>query len=241
MTPLNVVVYSEEGALYCAFFESQDMTVREGILRGVLSFPPDVDLSRIQHLSIEGMGLWEARSWSRSHIGGNRFHVALQRRIGQTPPLNHGEIMDSFQPLADELTRARIKFPSNQYMFAALAEEIGEMAEAWLKEGDTPHARKEALQVACVAMRIYTEGVNREGEDKTTLLTMRGLEAHARGFFADLKDRPDLTARSEPEEAVTSTIWTQCVEHIRTFDSELPAATLVGQPGAMKLIEHDLD
>lgn len=164
-----------------------------------LDFYREVDISRVARISVAGTGPWAPVAWTRSHLSPRRWHVCLAPVTGQKPEVSLAEVMESLKPLAAELLRARRKFPSNQYMFAALAEEIGEMAEAWLQEGDTPHARQEALQVACVAMRIFTEGVNREGEDKTTLLTMKNLEGHARSFFADLKDRPDLQARSEPQ------------------------------------------
>jgi hypothetical protein len=44
--------------------------------------------------------------------------------------------------LAEEIVRAREKFPRNGHMLAALMEEVGE----------------EAIQVACVALRIAEEG-----------------------------------------------------------------------------------
>lgn len=64
----------------------------------------------------------------------------------------------NFAPLADEITDAIDKHGTNQrHMLAALMEEVGEVAQAYL-EGDHKHARHEALQVACVAWRIYTGG-----------------------------------------------------------------------------------
>lgn len=42
-------------------------------------------------------------------------------------------------------------------MLAALMEEVGELAQALL-EGDADNFRTEALQVACVAIRLITEG-----------------------------------------------------------------------------------
>jgi len=63
-----------------------------------------------------------------------------------------------FQPLADEIARAIAKHGTNQHhMLAALMEEVGEVAQAYL-EGRRQDARGEALQVACVAWRIYTFG-----------------------------------------------------------------------------------
>lgn len=60
--------------------------------------------------------------------------------------------------LVKEMKRARRKFPGNALLVVALAEEVGELARELLQNGNTAHARKEAIQVACVAMRIATEG-----------------------------------------------------------------------------------
>lgn len=64
--------------------------------------------------------------------------------------------------LADELGRARRKFPACDHTYAALLEELGELAQALIehKTARAParNVRAEALQVACVAVRIGTEG-----------------------------------------------------------------------------------
>lgn len=64
--------------------------------------------------------------------------------------------------LADELGRARRKFPACDHTYAALLEELGELANALLEHqyGHAParNVRAEALQVACMAVRIGTEG-----------------------------------------------------------------------------------
>jgi hypothetical protein len=57
-----------------------------------------------------------------------------------------------------EVMRARMKFPSNAKMLAALVEEVGELAKALLQRMPTDEVRKEAIQVACVAVRIIEEG-----------------------------------------------------------------------------------
>ena len=68
------------------------------------------------------------------------------------------EIHDvTFDLIAAELKRARAKFPGNDHLLAALVEEVGELAQAYLK-GDASSARLEAIQVACVAIRIIEEG-----------------------------------------------------------------------------------
>lgn len=67
-----------------------------------------------------------------------------------------------------ELQRARRKFPSSNLVFAALVEEVGELAQAMLYEragkvrvpGIDPkrHVWDEAVQVAAMALRVATEG-----------------------------------------------------------------------------------
>ncbi|WP_374327930.1 hypothetical protein [Paracoccus pantotrophus] len=56
-----------------------------------------------------------------------------------------------------ELTRAREKFPGKNVTFAALIEEVGELATAVFEEG-ADRVRKEAVQVAVMAMRMILDG-----------------------------------------------------------------------------------
>ncbi len=67
---------------------------------------------------------------------------------------------EAIHALEDEIRRARSKFPSNRLMLAALMEEVGELANAIIEGGDW---KNEALQVACVAIRIVTEGDSTHG------------------------------------------------------------------------------
>jgi len=70
--------------------------------------------------------------------------------------------------VADELARARAKFPSSYLVLAALTEEVGELAQAMLYEragkgnanGKDPkrHVWDEAVQVAAMALRVAVEG-----------------------------------------------------------------------------------
>ncbi len=64
--------------------------------------------------------------------------------------------MSAIIALAAELLRARSKFPSNERLFAALLEEVGELAYEMPR--DRQRQREEAIQVACVAIRIAEEG-----------------------------------------------------------------------------------
>lgn len=56
-----------------------------------------------------------------------------------------------------ELTRARTKFPGKNVTFAALVEEVGELATATFEES-RDRVRKEAVQVAVMAMRMVLDG-----------------------------------------------------------------------------------
>jgi hypothetical protein len=59
--------------------------------------------------------------------------------------------------IGDEVDRARRKFPGRRFLLAALLEEVGELAEAIIG-GHRDLIRREAHQVACVAIRIAEEG-----------------------------------------------------------------------------------
>ena len=59
--------------------------------------------------------------------------------------------------LMQEITRARTKFPGSRFLLAALVEEVGELAEAVVL-GDKEAIYKEAIQCACVSIRIAEEG-----------------------------------------------------------------------------------
>ncbi len=62
-----------------------------------------------------------------------------------------------------ELGAARKKFPETTHMLAALMEEVGELAQAMMQH-DTDGSQtiamvlREAVQVACMAIRVATEG-----------------------------------------------------------------------------------
>ena len=60
--------------------------------------------------------------------------------------------------LRREIARARKRFPANEKLLAALMEEVGELAQAMLQRKSESEIKREALQVACVAIRLYEEG-----------------------------------------------------------------------------------
>ena len=75
---------------------------------------------------------------------------AADARLATREDLLAGEILA-------ELTRARAKFPGKNVTFAALVEEVGELATAVFEEG-ADRVRKEAVQVAVMAMRMILDG-----------------------------------------------------------------------------------
>jgi hypothetical protein len=64
----------------------------------------------------------------------------------------------SVEDLAEEMVRARTKFPGNRFLLAACMEELGELAQALVAKEPIGEIRNEAKQTACVAMRIFEEG-----------------------------------------------------------------------------------
>lgn len=59
--------------------------------------------------------------------------------------------------IVGELYRARAKFPGDNVTMLALVEEVGELSTA-LFEKSRAEVRKEAVQVACMAMRVVLDG-----------------------------------------------------------------------------------
>jgi hypothetical protein len=60
--------------------------------------------------------------------------------------------------IAAEVARGRAKFPAGRMLLPALVEEVGELAKALLQKRPRAESRKEAMQVAAVAMRIMEDG-----------------------------------------------------------------------------------
>lgn len=87
------------------------------------------------------------RAWIER--GGPRQPTATVRKVSPEDRLML-EIMA-------ELTRARTKFPGKNVTFAALVEEVGELATATFSES-RDRVRKEAVQVAVMAMRMVLDG-----------------------------------------------------------------------------------
>jgi NTP pyrophosphatase (non-canonical NTP hydrolase) len=64
---------------------------------------------------------------------------------------------DFLLDLSSEVARARNKFPTNDLLFAALVEEVGEVAKA-LQDETRERVYEELVQVAAMALRLAVEG-----------------------------------------------------------------------------------
>lgn len=76
---------------------------------------------------------------------------------GQSAVGSREEIDALLDEIRTELGRARAKFPGKNVTFAALVEEVGELAKATFEEPRS-NVRKEAVQVAVMAMRMVLDG-----------------------------------------------------------------------------------
>lgn len=92
--------------------------------------------------------------------GSTSTEPKAERHVAQMVA-NDMAVMTAEQDLAAdilaELNRARAKFPGKNVTFAALVEEVGELATATFEES-AHHVRKEAVQVAVMAMRMVLDG-----------------------------------------------------------------------------------
>lgn len=62
------------------------------------------------------------------------------------------------EAIEHEAERAKVAWPGNTHLLAALVEEVGELAQAYLQAKPQDEIVKEAIQVACLAIRIAGEG-----------------------------------------------------------------------------------
>lgn len=66
-------------------------------------------------------------------------------------------VIEMLGEIAVELERARAKFPGDNVTTLALVEEVGELAKATFEQSRAA-VRKEAVQVAVMAMRVVLDG-----------------------------------------------------------------------------------
>lgn len=105
--------------------------------------------------------------WCKEHLGRvlpitnvKDIHmVALYDDRAYHVEKNTGEILEHpfLFAVSKEVMRARRKFPSSYGSMCALTEEVGELAKALMDEPEV-NVWAEAIQTACVAMRVATEG-----------------------------------------------------------------------------------
>lgn len=88
-----------------------------------------------------------------NHVGKRDVLVSA----APVPPGGATPEHDLAQAISAELIRARTKFPGKNVTFAALVEEVGELATATFEES-AERVRKEAIQVAVMAMRMVLDG-----------------------------------------------------------------------------------
>lgn len=69
-----------------------------------------------------------------------------------------GPLGETIALISEELKRGRAKFPGRRFLLAALTEEVGEVARAYLQRQPRSKVVAEAVQVAGLAIRIIEEG-----------------------------------------------------------------------------------
>ena len=90
---------------------------------------------------------------------GAMLQAAIKQTLQTYPPQPSVSVAEDAlcSEILAELTRARAKFPGKNVTFAALVEEVGELATATFEES-ADRVRKEAVQVAVMAMRMILDG-----------------------------------------------------------------------------------
>lgn len=104
-----------------------------------------------------------------------------------------------------ELERARFKFPGDNVTFAALVEEVGELATALFSES-RERVREEAVQVAVMAMRVILDGDHTFDEWRETKALDKLLKDITMLPIKDYNymDEPAQFVTSESDERVTN-------------------------------------
>lgn len=105
--------------------------------------------------------------------------------------LGPGPSASSLLALSELMQQGRARFPTNYMLLEALQEEVGELADDILA-GEASF-REEALDVACIAMRIYEEGTSPPLEGEQGMLSIISLVgALSRMCFDAGEQDPDI-------------------------------------------------
>lgn len=126
------------------------------VLRHAFLSGRGVDMSVDQKLSTQDFDAW---------VKYDATEVSAFQRLREVITLQEAKAADHlgipeaalFVEIAVELMRAREKFPGTNCTLAALMEEVGEVSTALMEE-PRANVRKEAVQVAVMAMRIVLDG-----------------------------------------------------------------------------------
>lgn len=113
---------------------------------------PEEMKARLDELAAERAAAIEALGFAWL-AGGATLAEGISRKMKRLE-----QLAGSLDAIAREVTRARVKFPGNRFLLAALTEEVGELAQAMLQKRPGEEIAKEAIQVAAVAVRILEEG-----------------------------------------------------------------------------------
>ena len=107
---------------------------------------------------------WKPSTPRRNLVKAGALILAEIARIerSETNPKTRNQLgreaeVDLMNEIDAELGRARTKFPGNNVTFAALVEEVGELATATFSE-NRRRVREEAVQVAVMAVRMVLDG-----------------------------------------------------------------------------------
>lgn len=108
--------------------------------------------------------------------------------------MNH-DTKEALAALDEEITKARAKFPGSEKLLAALLEEVGELADELLTNRvDMTQMRREALQVACVAIRIADEIEGLTFRERALGVLASELGTKARSYLETRELREDVRA-----------------------------------------------
>lgn len=160
---------------------------------------------------VKQMGkVWAKQNGSSDSKGGDMEdwpeHIRVRQFPGKDPkeeqeeeevkPLLRSELgpgpsASSLLALSELMQQGRARFPTNYMLLEALQEEVGELADDILA-GEASF-REEALDVACIAMRIYEEGTSPPLEGEQGMLSIISLVgALSRMCFDAGKQDPDI-------------------------------------------------